>query len=64
MSLNEKTDAQKRAALAQDICNSEAFARLMVGVNTVDAELEKLRPLWRQYVEVDGGYGKSKERGE
>ena len=62
--LNERTDAQKRSTLAQEICDSEAFARLMVGVNTVDDELDKLRPLWNQYVKANGGYGRRKERGE
>ena len=60
--MNEKTDAQKRAIIAQEICDSEEFARLMVGVNTVDSELDKLRPLWKRYQEVNGGYGRGRER--
>lgn len=60
--LNEKTNAQKREIIAQEICDSEAFARLMVGCNTVDAELNYLRELWYKYVLVDGGYGRSRAR--
>jgi hypothetical protein len=60
--LNDKSNSQKRAEIAQDICNSEAFARLMVGVNTVDQEIETLRDRWAEYVAVNGGYGGARKR--
>jgi len=62
--LTENGNAAKRAIIAQDICNSEAFARLMVGVNTVDDEIQSLRERWHEYLDVNGGYGKSRERSE
>lgn len=58
------SNSEKRQQIAQDICNSEAFARLMVGSSTIDAELSALRILWREYVAVNGGYGKGRERRE
>ena len=62
--MNEKTNSQKRAILAQEICNSEAFARLMVGSSTIDRELNDLRDMWKQYLEVNGGYGRGRARNE
>lgn len=58
------SNSEKRQEIAQDICNSEAFARLMVGSSTVNDELIALRILWREYVAVNGGYGKGRERSE
>jgi len=60
--MNEKTNYQLRLEIAQEICNSEAFARLMVGSNTVNDDLDMLRPAWKRYLEVNGGYGKGRDR--
>ena len=62
--MTEQTNAEKRAAIAQAICNSEPFMWLMVGSNHQEAQLQALRDAWRAYVEADGGYGKWNERSQ
>lgn len=58
------SNSEQRQKIAQDICNSEGFARLMLGSSTVDDELNALRVLWGEYVAVNGGYGKGRARRE
>ena len=59
-----KSNEELRSEIAQEICNSEAFARLMTGSSTIDRELSDIRPAWKEYQEVNGGYGKGRARRE
>jgi len=62
--MNQKTNYQLRSEIAQEICNSEAFARLMIGSNTVSRDIDELRSAWKKYLEVNGGYGRGRDRRE
>ena len=55
--MNTNLNAEK-AQIAIDILESEPFAWLMVGSNHTETQLAALRPAWKAYVQMGGGYFK------
>jgi hypothetical protein len=54
----EELLAEERANIALAICNSEQFMWLMVGANHTESHLRALRPAFKRFTELGGGYGK------
>ena len=45
-------------AIPRAICNSESFMWLMAGSNHSEMQLNALRPVWAEYCNVGGGWGR------